>query len=519
MRAAAKFILISFLFFGQTISHPLPAQTPDFIEGVLYDQTNSDPVAFAQIRLKIKQLNIYSNPKGTFHLPNNSDLTSDSILITCIGYKKYSIAIRDLNDSEINKIYLTPSVNRQNVKVSARVGEINSISILRRAIGNLSTRYPNGSFSYVSYYRDYQKKDSNYINLNEAIIQTFDNGFLSASVLNVYRILDFRKNQDLPRMNMMPVKPDSEFTGLNIFDKLIPETVSYYEYGNELLTLLAQDPIRNFNIRSFPFVEILSENFIDNHNFSPPSEVFCDKLRLFKINFNGKTAIIGDSLLVSGAIYIQPNNYSINKLEYSCYNNATGIRLRKLFSINVEYGNDNSEDSLMHLKYISMGKLYSVFDTDDKSYFRLQNSEWDIITNINPTLTLNFNNPVDQITAKQKENFLIRVGEREIQIKNIQVVGENIYLRFNKEDVKGITDSFEVYVNVLKDQYGNILNNRIPIELYQYRDLFVQEYTKPASFPDNSIVKDLSPVRDTIPLKEKRKRYWMNTPENIKKIK
>jgi hypothetical protein len=513
MQAASKLILVLFFLFGQLISHSLSAQTPVFFEGVLYDQTTSETVAFAQIRLKIKQLNIYSNSEGAFRLPNNSDLQSDSIFITCIGYKKYSIAFHDLNHIGITKIYLTPSTDRKNVKISVRDGEVNSISILRRAIGNLSIRYPATPFSYVSYYRDYQKKDSTYINLNEAIIQTFDSGFARASIMNVYRILDFRKTPDFPRLNMIQAKTDPEFTDLNIFDKLIPETVSYYEYGNELLTLSAQDPIRNFNLRSFPFVEIFSQNFIDNHNFSPPSEAFNDKLRLFKIIFNGKTAITGDSLLVTGAIYIQPDNYSIHKMEYSCYNNNAGIRLKKLFSVSVEYGNDNPGDSLMHLKYISMGRLYKVFDTEDKSYFRLRNSGWDIITNINPTLTLSFNNRVDPATARMKENFLIRIGKREIQIKNIQVVGENIYLRFNKEDVKDITDSVEVYVRVLKDQNGNTLDKRIPIEVYQYRELFVQEYTNSPSFPYSGIVKDLSNLRDTIPMKERKKKYWMNTPK------
>jgi 5S rRNA maturation endonuclease (ribonuclease M5) len=514
MPPIAKFILVFSFFVSQTLSHLLPAQTPDFLEGVLYDQTTSEPVPFAQIQLKNKQLNIYSGSEGTFRLPDNSDLHSDSLLITCIGYKKSSIAFNDLNDSLINKIYLVPFTNRQNVKISARDGKISSISILRRAIGNLGARYPDGPFSYTSYYRDYQKKDNNYINLNEAIIQTFDSGFARASIMNVYRILDFRKSPDFKRMNMVPTITDSEFTHLDIFDRLIPETLSYYEYGNELLTLSANDPIRNFNIRSFPFVEIFSENFIDNHNFSPPSETFNDRLRLIRISFNGKTSIIGDSLLVSGAIYIQPDNYSIHKLEYSCYNNAVGIRLKKLFNISVEYGNENPADSLMHLKYISMNRLYKVFDTEDKSYFRLRNSAWDIITNINPTLTLSFNNRVDPVTAKMKENFLIMIGKREIQIKNIQVVGENIYLRFKKEDVKEMTDSCEVYVRVLKDQYGNNIDKRIPVEVYQYRELFVQEYSKLPSFPQNGIEKNSSSVRDTVPLKERKKKYWLNTPKN-----
>jgi hypothetical protein len=119
---------------------------------------------------------------------------------------------------------------------------------------------------------------------------------------------------------------------------------------------------------------------------------------------------------------------------------------------------------------------------------------------------------VDQITAKQKENFLIRVGKREIQIRNIQVVGENIYLRFTKEDVKGMTDSLEVYVNVLKDQYGNLLNKRNPIEVYQYRELFVLNFIKSTSLNNKSTNPVLSSFKDTIPFTERKVKYWMNTP-------
>jgi len=104
------------------------------------------------------------------------------------------------------------------------------------------------------------------------------------------------------------------------------------------------------------------------------------------------------------------------------------------------------------------------------------------------------------------------VKKKEIQIKNVQVVGENIYLRFKKEDVKEMTDSCEVYVKILKDQYGNILDNRIPTEVYQHRELFVQENIKSVSSPDSSIAKSLSSSSDTIPLSRKKEKYWMNTP-------
>jgi hypothetical protein len=519
MRTAEKFIFITILLFGLTFSHLLYAQSPDFIEEVIYDEVTIEPVAFAQIELKLKHLNIYSNSEGTFRLPRNSDLQSDSIIITAIGFNKYSISSQKLIDEEIKKIYLTPSNRSQNVKVSARDERLNSISILRRAIDNLRATYPVKPFSYISYYRDYLQKDSSYINLNEAIIQTFDKGFPGTSDSNIYKVLDFRKNTDFTRMELEPANTEPESISLNVFYKPIPESEYHDQDGNEFLIISAQDPIRNYNKKCFPLAGILSENFIDNHNFSPPSEILNDKLRLVKIAFNGKTGIIGDSLLVSGSIYIQPDNYSIHKLDYSCYNNAKGKRLKKLFGINVEYGSDYAMDSLMHLKYISVSRFHKVFEMGDRSYFRLLNSFWNSVTNINPTLTLCFNNKVDQSTAIQKENFLIRIGKREIHIKNVQVVGENIYLRFNKEVAKEIKDSCEVFVRLLKDQYGNVFRNRTPVDIYQYGEIFVQEFNNSSSFQDSTVINDLSSVRDSIPFTLKKERYWMNTPKNIINIK
>lgn len=513
MRTTAVFVFIFLLLIGQTISHPITAQSSDFLEGVVSDAITSEPVAFVQIKLKINRLTIYSNSEGTFWIPKNSAFLSDSIIATAIGFKKYSITFGDLNDRKVKNIRLTPSNASVIIRVSSSDEKLNSIAILRKSIGNLVNRYPVKPFSYISYYRDYQKKDSSYINLNEAIIQTIDNGFLCSPDSNIYRIIDFRKNTSFTRLNLIPANPDARLKNLISFGKLIPESVYNGPDRNDFLTLAEQDPIRNFSTIFLAFIGFFSENFIENHNFSPPSEVFNDKLRLFKIAFNGKTALTGDSLLVSGSLYIQPDNYSIHKLDYSCYSNTKGKRLKKLFGLNVEYGRENSGDSILHLKYISVSRLHSVFDESDRSYFRLLSSTWNTITNLNPTIALQFNNRVDKSTAVQKDNFLVMIGKREIKIKNVQVVGENIYLRFTKEVVKDLKDSCEIYVRFLKDEHGNILGIRSPLEIYQYGEMFVQEYSNTVSLQDSSVTNVLSRDRDTIPFLKRKERYWMNTPE------
>ncbi len=50
--------------------------------------------------------------------------------------------------------------------------------------------------------------------------------------------------------------------------KRIPHAMVGDQYGNELFILLVHDAIRNFDKRSFSFVDTLTQDFIRNHWFS-----------------------------------------------------------------------------------------------------------------------------------------------------------------------------------------------------------------------------------------------------------
>ena len=513
MRAAARILSVTLLFICQAVSQPLTAQSEDFIEGIVYDSFTSECIPFARIKVKLNNITIYSNEEGSFRIAKNPDFQSDSLIITCIGYNKSTIAFSNLRDKKTGKIFLTPSKNTaEKVKVSGGYEKLTSIAIIRRALGNLNSRYPKSIYNYISYYRDYQKSDSSYMNLNEAIVETVDSGFTKASQENTYRLLDFRKNPQFTQMNFISADLESDSAYVKYPDSLIPALVRRGQYGNELLKLMAYDPIRNFNRPTFSFIQKFSENFIDNHNFSPPSIVHYNITSLYKITFNGKSSIIGDSLLVTGSVFIQQDDYSIHKLEYSCYKVIRGNGLKKLFTFNTEYGRDDKPNSPMYLKYISVIRHFTVFDANDQSYFRLIQSYWDVYSNINPTLAIHFNNKVDPVTATQKDNYIVLLKGKEVNIKGIQVIGEDLYIRFNSSDLNGMTDSCKVFIKVLKDINGNPIDKRKRIEIDQYRELFVEE-VNPADSKYHSQSEKLPAEKDTAyPLKWK-ERYWMNTPE------
>ena len=517
MRTNLRFISILFCFSCLPNSQMLYSQSADFFDGKVINTTTGKPVPFATIKLKNNQIGVYANAEGDFKISRNPEFQEDSILISCIGFKQSSLAYKDLTDSTNNRVNLTPIVyGLGEVKVVASKTKMNSIAIIRRAIAKIKNNYPDKPFSYISYYRDYQKKDGNYINLNEAIIQTLDGGFSTESISNHYRMLDFKRNTEFPRMNISPYYNAFESAEFENTNKTIPKAMLGDQYGNELFILMVHDAIRNFNRRSFSFIETFSEDFIMNHNFSDPSPVYNNNLLLQKISFNGRSRIVGDSLTVSGAIYIQPKDYSIHKLEYTCYYNIKGKGLKEMFHIDTEYGYNNSIDSGMYLKYISFNNLFKVMDNDDDSYFKITDSYLDTERNIKATVIITFNHNIDPVTASKRENYEIIVGKKPLKFNSVQVTGKNLYIRFKEEDLKDKRDSIFISIKKIKDIYGNILDKRKSIELYQYRELFVQDYNKTLPFKDSCYMQYLPLEQNCISKYSGNFNYWMNTPENIK---
>ena len=512
-----RFLLISLLLIWEVNCFNLYPQSADYFDGKVINSTTLQPVPFATIKLKYNMLGVYANAEGDFKIARKVDFQTDSVIITCIGYKQSSMAYQDLNEFSINRVHLVPVVyGLGEVRVVAKQKKLYSLAIIRRAIRRIIDNYPVKPFNYIAYYRDYQKRDNNYINLNEAIIQTLDNGFMTESVSDKYRLLNFRKNNDFPTMNISPYYVMNKSSESENPNKSIPGAYLGDQFGNELFILMVHDAIRNFNVRSFSFIETFSKDFIFNHKFSDPVKIFDNNLMLYKIAFEGKRLITGDSLYAAGAIYIQPRDYSIHKLEYTCFYKTGREASKKMFSIDVEYGYDNSVDSLMCLKYISFNNFFEVEDPGDNSYFRVLESYLDTTSNLKATVILKFNNFPDPVSASRKTNFELTSGNKEVKINHIQVVGNTIYLRLKDDNIKGLTDSLKVLVQNVKDRNGNIMDKRKSLELYQFRELFVQEYNKHLPLTDSCYMEYLPLEKNCISKYSGSHNYWMNTPENIK---
>jgi hypothetical protein len=499
------------------------AQQVEYLNGKILDSKTFEPVPYATVLLKNHQAGVFANTDGDFRIINNQGFNSDSLIITCIGFNRLSVAFKNLNLSGVNSILLIRNIyGLGEIRVIAKKRKLSSVAIVSRAIRNIKNNYPKTPFNFVSYYRDYQKNGNDYLNLNEAIVQTLDNGFVTESVSNRYRLLDYKKNMDFPRMNISPFynNPESQYPVSSV--KTIPKAILGDQYGNELFILLVHDAIRNFNIKSFSFVDTLSQSFINNHQFSDPVGIYNGNVLLYKINFTAKRQITGDTLIVNGAIFIQPKDYSVHKLEYSCSFLNSEKQKQEIYSIEIEYGHESSLDSLMCLKYISFNNLFIVPDSTDNDFFKIVDSYWESANpyrdNYFPDLTFVtvFSKKIDPSSGIRKSNYVIKIGNKNAKINKIKVDGAKLYITVKDDNFVKVLDSSKIDIQNLKDINGNLLNRRKSIQLHQFRELFVQEYNKPLDFQDSCFMQYMPLDQNCISRSNSVSRFWMNTPAKTK---
>ena len=512
-------IFVGLLFL---INHPvIYCQQPDYIRGKVTDSKTLQPVPYATVHLKNAQVGVISNAEGDFRILNNPGFQSDSLIVSCIGFHRLSMAFNVLKTSGMNNLKLVPNIYVLNeVMITARKKRLSPDIIIARALGNIKKNNPTIPFSYVSYYRDYQKDSSNYLNLNEAIIQTLDNGFAYSSDSSRYRLLDFKKNMDFLRLNITPYYDLPETDHSDVSFKRIPHATVGDQYGNELLVLLVHDAIRNFDKRSFSYVDTLTRDFIRNHRFSNPVGVYDGSTLLYKIDFTAKRQITGDSIQLKGAIFIQPDDYSIHKLEYSASFSNSEKKNKEIYNIETEYGHEQAVNSRMCLKYISFNNSFTIPDTSDNNFFKIEKVEWrqeggpygdPMLKDM--TIIAFFNRKIDPVSGRRIENYDLTIGKRKAKITRIRVDGPNLYItirddKFTSQEIH----SFYLRIGTLKDINGNILNKRRELEFRQFRELFVQEYNKPLEFQNNCFIKSLPLEQNCVSISDNTGRFWMNTP-------
>lgn len=494
-----------------------------FITGTIQDARAETPVPFATIGIKNKQVGVVSNLEGDFQIPLTYRSSGDTLMISCIGYKLLELPLELLSVGQNNIIKLerTDYALPEIVVESKERKPPSAVQLVRRAIRNIPKNYPQGSFSYTAYYRDYQRQEGQYVNLIEAIVEIVDQGFHTVDeAATQFKLYDYQSNPNFP------TDPSTAIAYDNDQQKYIPHAQLNPFGGNELSILKMHDAIRNHQVYSFSFVNIFSEDFINNHKFELTAPSTIGESLLYVISFEGRRSIIGSKFQVEGKVFIEPDNYAIHKMVYSVYE-VKEEEKSLMYEIQVEY---SVIDELMYLNYISFNNLFrmtqppifsvqSINIDTTHSYtgygnYAMQRNSIDIALNKAPEKT----------SALNKDNYDIRLDGRKLNITLINLGGGySIRIYLKEEDMAPLINDISNWLPKLSIEFGDIydlqgnkLNEPSYKEVHQYRELFRQQlFSHPTSSKSSDFIRKdtiLSASLNQLISMGRTSDFWMNTP-------
>lgn len=516
------FTILIFLFFSVLIF----SQEVEFITGKLIDAGTEEPIAFATIQLKGQSIGVISNADGSFKIPYKYLNFGNNLVISCLGYDTIEMVISDLSLTEINVLPMSIGIlNLQEVIVTGkRKRNYSARRIVSKAIDAISKNYPMDSFSLIGYYRDYQLKASNYLNLNEAILEVFDSGFdeIDRSTTKV-RIYEQKVNSDF-KIDSLARQGYNYQTGQKIIDRA---TLQDYG-GNEFVILRIHDAIRNYQVDAFDFVNVLKSDLIRNHYFSKKEVIFMDGEPLYTIVFKR----VHPNYSALGVLYISQNDFAIHKMKYTIYNsldlNTTTINdhltsENLIFEVITEYRKFNDK---MFLNYIS---FQNSFKLRTPPIFMVEEISLDLEEKC---LVVKFNSDPNAQDALKKGAYNIKYKGEKLDFKSIDLRGNSVLLypdmkkielmeminsfRTEAENKDRMMELLEVRIENISNYHGDTLNDWTVKDYNQFREFFVQQVNENKLAPKDSLYminnKPIFKNQTIISQPTDSYNFWMNTP-------
>lgn len=526
----------SFLILIFLISTACLSQEGEYLFGKVIDSTQQDPIPFASIRVKDRALGVISNIDGTFKIPVRYKVLGEILEISCLGYETKEINVQDLDEAQSNRVALRPSAfELQEAIVSANVKKFSAKQIVKIAVNSIPQNYPQNDFNIVGYYRDYQVKNSSYINLNEAIIKVSDKGFGKRnSYHNQHQLLSYDKNLDFDIDDF--AKQPYDYEG---YDKIVPNARMVNDGGNEFIMLIMHDAIRNYKEESFSFINDMKSDFINKHSFRLLGKSYYKNEFIYQIEIEFRN----DSYLAKGQIFIDTKDFAIFKLDYAVHKLAnTSIKSTQsfdygivdnaserfsdgfkkmnsevLYHIQTEYVRDLK--GKMFLNYIS---FYNKFLIQRPAKFYSK-----FVINLNDnSFRIRLNKLPANLKKIKNNDFKIRHKKALVPIKDFYFLEDErtfvVCPDLNSKKAEGLFENFNYSVsNVtynyrIRDAEGNKLDERKWEYLHQYREFFSQEIQlKTEAIAQSQIMLKNLPLdspRQPILSETMTGDYWKNTP-------
>ena len=493
------------------------------------------PIVYATVMLKKINRGTHADTNGNFEIPIKYK-EKGIIKISSIGYRTKEIQLANLKENKTNIIYISASNNYLNevvIKTSKKKEKkILGIQIVKKAIVNILENHPTKSHSYIGYYRDYQQpvgdsyqkirkseKPVKYLNVNEAIIESFDNGFKSdklKSKKNQSLLYNYRANTQFIKDSTLTIPYDNK-------SKKYSESVYITPLGgNELNILNLTNAIRNHNKMSFSYSNIFRKDFVRNHKFKLKRVIFSDDIPLYEVSFFSIKEKTSYEYAAYGSIYISKQDFAIHKFNYNLYYK---FKKNPQYTVTIEY---TPIKDTMYLNYITFNNF---FEATNGNYFKIDKTVFNSKQN---AFKITFNRSIDLSSLKPfRRNFKIYFKDQKLKVIEVSPFDTDsrtvtVYIdeasinkiAFEKERQNPDYPSYFTFeITHIKDFNGYEIDKRTSIKMNQYREFFVQEVFENKRLPGqkNFIDKSLPLSKSMVTPLKLENNYWMNTPLKSKK--
>ncbi len=163
-----------------------------FLTGKILETKKSNPIKYATVSVFGKPIGTITNQDGDFLLKVHPENISDTVIISCMGYKQLILPANKILDEDI--FMMSPiSIKIREVKVTATTPH----ELLKNIRDNFSKNYSNNNKLMTAFYRETVKQDNNYINVSEAVLEVLKASYSSNMRNDLVRLIKGRKSPDV----------------------------------------------------------------------------------------------------------------------------------------------------------------------------------------------------------------------------------------------------------------------------------------------------------------------------------
>jgi hypothetical protein len=325
-----------------------------FIKGIITDEETGAGVSFAHIGVCAKSIGAVANEAGSFEFRIPDSVLDDTLCATAIGYETFQIPISELKGKSTFNIILKPQISYLN-DILIKDEKITGRRVVAKAIDRIARNYPKDPYILTGYYRDYLKKNDEYISFLEGVISIDDKGFRKSSDKVNINIEQIRYSKNY-------IKYFTEFVSEFNKDstKLLMHGISPSFKGNEFSNLYYHNPIRNHE-QSVPFIGIFDTFAERNYDFEIEYYTYVDDKEVYVINIAPSKNFRFTHVSIKGKLYIRTDNFAIVKFNYA-YFVTKRLETKKWFELNVEY---REFEEKMYLKYFSFMNYFKLLTIEE----------------------------------------------------------------------------------------------------------------------------------------------------------